>query len=81
MNKRYLSAVNALYGTQEPTPHSATISKRSFGKSQKRKPRRNIEQGLQIRLVAWALGEGLDLIRIGNEGKSSRFGGQTGRGE
>lgn len=81
MTKRYLTAVKALYGDEAPTPQTYTIGKRSFGTAQGRKPRRNVERGIQMRLVAWIMGqivngETMEVIMIGNEGRRSRFGGQ-----
>jgi hypothetical protein len=81
MSKWNMDAIKLLYGAQTDTTLSPTISRRSFGKSQIRKPRRNIERGIQIRLVAWILGqvvdgEAMEVIMIGNEGRRSRFGGQ-----
>lgn len=75
MSKRYFNAVKALYGN-EPLPATYALAKaRSCSTMQPRKPRRNIERGLQVRLVAWASGQGLDIIMIGNEGKRTRIGG------
>ncbi len=75
MTKRYLSAVVALYGDKAPDSTSARIGKGSFSHGQKKRPARRIEQGIQMRLVAWLLSEGLEVVQIGNEGKRSRIGG------
>lgn len=75
MSKRYMNAVVELYGTQADTSTSPWFGKRSCNTTKPRKQHRHVERGIQIRLVAWALGEGLDIVAIGNEGKRTRIGG------
>lgn len=76
MNKHYLKAVNSLYGDSLQIPATIALpNQRSPRTTQQAKPRRNIERGIQTRLVAWALGKGLELLAIGNEGRRTRIGG------
>jgi hypothetical protein len=56
--------MSALYGNGTPMPQGIQ-RKRSHGK------KRKIEQGLQIKLVAWALSRRLPLLAIPNAGKRS----------
>jgi hypothetical protein len=63
-SRRYFSAYGALYGSGNA---EVAGKKRSCSHA---KPRR-IEQGLQIKLVAWALALDLPLISIPNAGKRS----------
>lgn len=72
MSKRYLSAVQALYG-DTPATVGAPI-RRSSSHVQISKPRKNIEAGLQMKLVAWLWEIGKRPICIGNEGKRTRIG-------
>jgi len=68
-----MEAFKSLYGDTielpATTPQTRSTSHRS---NKQRKPRRNIEGGLQMRLVAWALGEGLPVFSIPNEGNRGR---------
>jgi hypothetical protein len=66
--KLYRDAVKSLYGDSVIIPSSGTSYKRSSRYGNPAKPRRNIEDGLQIHLVAWALAEDLPIMSIPNEG-------------
>jgi VRR-NUC domain len=71
---KYMEAFKSLYGEEiSPSLCSPTKKSRSPHCEQQRKPRRNIEAGLQMRLVAWALGEGLPVFSIPNEGDRGRI--------
>ena len=74
MNKRYLKAVNSLYGDSVDQTINPTARLRSSSHGQISKPRRNIEAGLQMKLVAWLFEIGFRPIMIGNEGKRTKIG-------
>jgi len=73
---KYMDAIKSLYGKTEDLPATlAPIEVRSSRYGQRRSPRRNIEAGMQMRLVAWLLGEDPDMpvISIPNEGNRGRI--------
>jgi len=69
-----MEALNSLYGDtiDLPATYIATES-RSSHYDEKRKPRSNLEYGLQCKLVSWALNKGLPIISIPNEGNRGRL--------
>jgi hypothetical protein len=71
---KYMDALKSLYGETIELPATTPLDiSRSRCYDEKRKPRKNIEGGLQMRLVAWALGEGLPIFSIPNEGNRGRI--------
>lgn len=74
MTSEYMERLKFLYGDNitEKTI-SASNKKKSSSHGQNSKPRRNVEAGLQMRLVAWALGLDLPIWSIPNEGDRGRI--------
>lgn len=74
MFKNYLKAVGSLYGDEITVPATTPLTiERSSRYGTQAKPRRNIEAGMQMKLVAWALGEDLPIMSIPNEGNRGRI--------
>ena len=71
--KKYMTAYNALYGTISEGDLKVLGTSRSSNLSKPRKPRRHIEDGMQIRLVEWAISRELPIFSIPNEGNRGRL--------
>jgi VRR-NUC domain len=79
ISKKYMAAIQALYGTQESTPSLPLKKKRSSCDEAVLKPETPSEAEIQMQLVAWARKHGLPLISIPNAGKRSLWAGQRER--
>jgi len=72
--KKYLKALNSLYGDTCQLPATLAIpNPRSSNLDKPRKPRRNREAGAQMKLVAWALEQRLPILSIPNEGNRGQL--------
>lgn len=68
MSKQYWKAVNSLYGETSPDPYVAPPKPRSSSHGQKNGLKRNVEAGIQMKLVQWMWDHGLPVLSIPNEG-------------
>ncbi len=82
MSKRYWKALNSLYGDGSSEPSAIALPDMgSFSLGQKNrqesnshsKPRKNIEAGLQMKLVAWLIAHNVPHYSIPNEGNRGQI--------
>jgi len=73
--KKYTQALYKLYGATivgDPASRVA-VKVRSSNSGQKKRPRQRIEEGIQVRLVGWALNQDIPLMQIPNAARRSRI--------
>lgn len=71
--KKYTQNLYKLHGATiiESPATDATVKGLSFSHIKKKAPRRRIEEGIQVRLVAWALNRGIPIMQIPNAARRS----------
>lgn len=83
ISKKYMAAIEALYGAKQPTNTVAAPPSRKRPTRSPIKPHGILghisEAEIQMQLVKWARGHGLPLISIPNAGKRTPWAGQRER--